>query len=148
MATAELTPDICYPPAFMRAVERVMRGADAPAAAPPRERVAIYFRDWWQRHGYSDLPGPIGAKLFELAVEIGAGEAERCLQRALRACGRREARDGLSRIAVRRAARAANLIALMAALRAEAASHYRLRAAPGCSEHDQPLSGWLERAYA
>src|SRR5512143_1771193 len=137
MAIAEITAGISYPPAFRRAVERLISGVAAPAAVPPREQVAIYFRDWWQRHGYSDLPGPIGAKVFELAVDMGGGEAERCLVRALRACGRREARDGLSRVEVRRAARVANQLALMAALRAEAASHYRLQATPGCGENDE-----------
>ncbi|HEX3408668.1 MAG TPA: glycosyl hydrolase 108 family protein [Candidatus Binataceae bacterium] len=112
--------------------------------------IAIYFRDWWRRYRYSDLPGPIGAKLFDLAVNIGPEHAAHCLQRALRACGRQVSEDGLIGEQTRTAAPAANQVALMAALRSEAAGYYRTIAA---SEHGNRsknafLEGWLDRAYA
>ena len=113
--------------------------------------VAIYFRDWWRRYHYSDLPGPIGAKLFDLAVNIGPIHAAYCLQRALRACGRRVDEDGLVGENTRAAAPAANQIALMAALRSEAAGYYRTLAAGKHGDDGDAsefLTGWLNRAYS
>jgi len=165
-----------YPAAFERAVARVLVDeggyADNPsdpggatkfgiskreypqldiAALTRADAVAIYYRDWWQRYRYSDLPGPIGAKLFGLAVNIGPEHAVRCLQRALRACGRRLAEDGALGRATAIAAAGANQLALIAALRAEAAGYYRAlaalergRRADGDREF---LEGWLTRAY-
>jgi len=165
-----------YPPAFERAVTRLLadEGGYVDIAADPggetkfgitrrdypdvdiaaltrAQAVAIYYRDWWQRYRYSELPGPIGAKLFDLAVNIGPDHAVRCLQRALRACGRRVAEDGALGRATIATAGAANQLALLAALRAEAAGYYRAlaaiergRRAGGDLEF---LGGWLNRAY-
>jgi len=168
-------PADSYPPAFARAVDRVLAneggyscnrsdlGGETRFGISQREypqvdiaaltragAIAIYYRDWWRRYHYSDLPGPIGAKLFDLAVNIGPEHAAHCLQRALRACGKRVDEDGLIGEETRTAAPAANQIALMAALRSEAAGYYRTLAANahgadnGATEF---LSGWLNRAY-
>ena len=108
-----------YPPAFERAMARLLGDeggyVDNPAdpggetkfgitkreypnldiaALTPAAAAAIYYRDWWQRYGYGELPGPIAVKLFDLAVNIGPDHAARCMQRALRACGRRVTEDG------------------------------------------------------
>ncbi|HEY2525920.1 MAG TPA: glycosyl hydrolase 108 family protein [Candidatus Binataceae bacterium] len=165
-----------YPPAFERAVARLLgdEGGYADNPADPggatkfgisrreypdldiasltrAQAIAIYYRDWWQRYRYSDLPGAIGAKVFDLAVNIGPDHATRCLQRALRACGRRVAEDGEMGRATATAAAGANQLALAAALRSEAAGYYRAlaalergRRAGGDREF---LSGWLNRAY-
>jgi lysozyme family protein len=165
-----------YPPAFERAVARVLGDeggyADNPsdpggetkfgiskreypqldiAALTRADAVAIYYRDRWQRYRYSELPGPIAAKVFDLAVNIGPAHAVRCLQRALRACGRRLTEDGALGRATATAAAGANQLALAAALRAEAAGYYRAlaalergRRAGGDREF---LDGWLNRAY-
>jgi len=165
-----------YPPAFERAVARLLGDeggyVDNPAdpggetkfgitkreypkvdiaALTRAEAIAIYFRDWWQRYRYSELPGPIAAKTFDLAVNIGPDHAVRCVQRALRACGRRVTEDGTIGRATIVAAGAANQLALIAALRAEAAGYYRTlaalergRRAGGDREF---LNGWLNRAY-
>ncbi len=125
---------------------------DVDIASLTREEAAkIYYRDWWMRYGYSDLPGPIGAKLFDLAVNIGPEHAARCLQRALRACGRALTEDGMLGPQTRKAAAAANQMALIAALRSEAAAYYRALAAgkhgPGADGDQRFLEGWLNRAY-
>lgn len=137
-----------YPPAFLRAIARVGR-AGTPDGGRDGSEVERQFRESWQRHRYSELPGPIGAKLFELAADIGPEAAEDCLRRALRACGWREPGEAGGAGAARRAARTANQLALIAALRAEAAGHYRLAAAAageiGCAGE---LSERLERAYS
>ena len=165
-----------YPAAFERAVARVLVDeggyADNPsdpggatkfgiskreypqleiAALTRADAVAIYYRDWWQRYRYGELPGPIAAKVFDLAVNIGPAHAVRCLQRALRACGRPLTEDGALGRATVLAAAGANQLALAAALRAEAAGYYRAlaalergRRAGGDREF---LEGWLNRAY-
>jgi lysozyme family protein len=177
VTSTESESAVSYPPAFERAVARVLANEGGYACNPAdpggetrfgickreypqvditsltREgAVAIYFRDWWLRYHYSDLPGPIGAKLFDLAVNIGPEHAAHCLQRALRACGRRVDEDGLIGEETRTAAPAANQIALIAALRSEAAGYYRTLAASEHGRHgggaSEFLNGWLNRAYA
>ncbi len=165
-----------YPPAFARAIARLLGDeggyVDNPAdpggatkfgitkreypdldiaALTRADAVAIYYRDWWQRYRYSGLPGSIGAKLFDLAVNIGPDHAVRCLQCALRACGRRVIEDGVLGRETTAAVGAANQLAMLAALRSEAAGYYRVlaalergRRADGDREF---LDGWLNRAY-
>ena len=173
MTNTLLESDGSYPPAFARAVA-ILLAAEGGYSCNPADSggetnfgicqreypqldiksltrddaIAIYFRDWWQRYSYSALPGPIGVKFFGLAVNIGPQHAARCLQRALRACGRKVVEDGLVGEATRAAAAGANQLALMAALRSEAAGYYRLLA--GSNQHNsnsQFLNGWLNRAY-
>jgi lysozyme family protein len=120
------------------------------ASLTSEEATSIYYRDWWTRYDYSDLPGPIGAKIFDLAVNIGPDHAARCLQRALRACGRALIEDGLLGTETRKSAVAANQVALIAALRSEAAAYYRILAAKSPNADNQShefLKGWLNRAY-
>ena len=172
MTNTLLESDGSYPPAFARAVA-ILFAAEGGYSCNPADSggetnfgicqreypqldiksltrddaIAIYFRDWLQRYSYSALPGPIGVKLFGLAVNIGPQQAARCLQRALRACGRKVVEDALVGEATRAAA-GANQLALMAALRSEAAGYYRLLA--GSNQHNsnsQFLNGWLNRAY-
>jgi lysozyme family protein len=165
-----------YPPAFERAVARLLGdeggyvdnpndpgGAtkfgiskrDYPdldiAALTRTAAVAIYYREWWQRYRFSEVPGLVGAKVFDLAVNMGPDHAMKCLQRALRACGRRVEEDGVLGRATIAAAEAANRLALMAALRSEAAGYYRVLAALARGSRDGGdrdfLNGWLNRAY-
>lgn len=165
-----------YPPAFQRAVARVLRdeggyadNADDPggqtkfgickrdypdldiAALTRDQAIAIYYRDWWRRYRYADLPGPVAVKLLDLAVNIGPDHAGRCLQYALRACGRQMDYDGVVGPLTIAAARAANQLALLAALRSEAAGYYRTLAALERGRRPDGdrefLAGWLNRAY-
>ena len=165
-----------YPPAFTRALEQLLRDEGGYVRNPEdpggatrfgisqreypgvdiehltrAQAAAIYYRDWWQRYRYSELPGVAGAKLFNLAVNIGPEHATRCLQRALRACGIAVTEDGEIGAATRTAAAAANQVALLAALRAEAAGYYRTLAAlerGARADGDREfLAGWLNRAY-
>lgn len=116
--------------------------------------IEIYFRDWWTHFRFGDLPSGIAAKVFDLAVNMGAAHATICLQRALRACGRAIEDDGiLGEETIRSAAATVNFSrepvetsALMAALRSEAAGYYRTLAAHD-ERSDEFLRGWLNRAY-
>jgi lysozyme family protein len=113
--------------------------------------IAIYYRDWWQRYSFGALPAAVGAKLFDLAVNIGPAHAIKCVQRALRACGNPVAEDGALGPQTLRAAAAADPAALIAALRSEAAGYYRVTAALWRSVRPDAdrefLKGWLNRAY-
>jgi len=162
-----------YPAAFIRAAEALLdhEGGYSNNAADPggetkfgisrreyphlniksltrEQAIEIYYRDWWRRFHFSELPETAGAKLFDLAVNMGPANAVRCLQRALRACGRRVGDDGALGAETIAAAAAADEKTLIAALRSEAAAYYRLLA---ISERDgagrEFLGGWLNRAY-
>ena len=111
------------------------------------DAVNIYWREWWLRFGFAQLPDAIGAKTFDLAVNIGAAQAIECLRRALRACGSPVTEVGTLGPVTTLAARRANPIALMSALRSEAAGHYRLVASKQKNGADF-IKGWLNRAYA
>jgi lysozyme family protein len=165
-----------YPPEFLTAVNRVLadEGATARNSADPGgltrwgishreypaldiaaltrdDAIAIYFRDWWQRYSFGALAAAIGAKLFDLAVNIGPAHAIKCLQRALHACQHPVDEDGALGPQTIGAAAAADPAALMAAMRSEAAGYYRVTAALWRSirpDADREfLKGWLNRAY-
>ena len=166
-----------YSPEFLTAVERVLANeggyssnpADpggatnfgisarahpglAVASLTRDAAVEIYWREWWLRYGFARLPAAAAAKTFDLAVNMGAGNAIECLQRALRACCLPVPEDGVIGPATTAQAARADPAALMAALRSELAAHYRLIAAKANQEnrgHDnQFIKGWLIRAYA
>jgi lysozyme family protein len=113
--------------------------------------VEIYWREWWLRFGFARLPASAAVKTFDLAVNMGAGHAIECLQRALRACGMRVDEDGVIGAGTALAARRAEPGALMAAMRSEAAGYYRTAAAlarGNRADNDREfLKGWLNRAY-
>jgi lysozyme family protein len=109
--------------------------------------VKIYWSEWWLRFGFANLPVAVAAKTFDLAVNIGAGHAIECLQRALRACGLPVTEDGVIGAATVLATGRADPAALMASLRSELAAYYRLVAANQARDAGF-LNGWLKRAYA
>ena len=161
-----------YSPEFLSAVERVLAdeggyssnpndpggetkfgisarsnpGVDI-AALTRDAAIEIYWREWWLRFGFAQLPAAIAAKAFDLAVNFGASNAIECLRRALRACGSPVTEAGTLGLVTIVASRCADPQALMAALRSEAAGHYRLVAANQKRGADF-LKGWLNRAYA
>ncbi len=166
-----------YPSAFIKALERVLadeggyavgvgdRGGPTKFGISQRQypeldmpsltraqAAAIYYRDWWLRFDFGALPEAIGAKLFNLAINMGPREATLCLQRALRACGIAVGEDGTLGAQTRGAASRADSGALLVALRSEAAGHYRQLAAAaahrgGGQLRERFLRGWLNRAY-
>jgi lysozyme family protein len=164
-----------YPALFMRAVLRVLgnEGGYVDLAADPggatafgiSQRdypkleirsltrdgaIAIYFRDFWERGRYGELPEPIAVKLFDLSINMGPSNATRCLQRALLACRSPTVEDGQLGDATIMAAIRVYGPTLLAALRSEAAGYYRTTAQlsrTGASSKAGFLEGWLRRAY-
>ena len=109
----------------------------------------IYYRDWWRQYKYDLIEdATVAAKVLDLSVNMGPSAAHKCLQRALHACGRRDvAIDGIIGPQTLEATNAANPLMLLAALRAEAAAHYRALAQAD-PKRRKFLTGWLNRAYA
>lgn len=91
-------------------------GVDIAALSEDDAR-AIYRRDWWNRLGLARLPPPLGAKLFDAAVNLGANPAIVCFQRALNQVGAAVAEDGILGPATIAAATAVPAEAALAALR-------------------------------
>jgi len=121
-------------------------GAAGIRALTPDQAKEIYRRDWWLRCGWDELPTPIGAKLLDIGVNIGAAAAHRALQRALRATGADIGEDGVLGPATRAAVAEADATALLVAFRSEVGGHYRMIAALHPAEQ-RFLQGWLTRAY-
>ncbi|HUY38103.1 MAG TPA: glycosyl hydrolase 108 family protein [Candidatus Binataceae bacterium] len=169
-------PTESYSPEFLAAVTRVLGDEGGTETAPDdpggvtrfgisaREypaldiahltrdaAIAIYHRDYWRPFGFDAAPGAIAAKAFDLAVNIGPPHAIGCLQRALRASGHRVTEDNVLGPETAAAAHAADPLALMAALRSEAAGYYRVMAAIARDARPDAdrefLAGWLNRAY-
>jgi len=119
------------------------------AALTLPDAAAIYYRDWWIKFNFGALAGTIGAKAFDLSVNMGPRSAIICLQRAMRACGHQILDDGDLGPVTIIAARVIDATALLAAFRSEAAGHYRLLT--GSDDAGDPnhrfLTGWLNRAY-
>jgi lysozyme family protein len=117
------------------------------------QAAALYHERWWLPLGYRAWPAStVATKAFDLAVNMGATSAHRCVQRALRAVtGQALVEDGVigpaTLAAMRRRPPAAWSDAeLRAALKSEAAGHYRLLIArnPKLARFE---NGWLNRAY-
>lgn len=113
------------------------------------QAIEIYRRDWWDRYGYDRIgPLEVATKVLDMAVNMGPDAAHRCLQRALHACGQRHVDiDGIIGPQTVGAANSVPPGELLAALRAEAAAHYRLLARDDLTKR-RYLGGWLNRAYA
>jgi len=128
----ELNPDFVPVLVYMRDVEYFTE---------------IYYRDYWFRQPWSKFAPTVACKLLDCGVDIGIKSVNVCLQRALRACGKPVAEDGvLGPLSVDAVAKTSPLM-LLPALKSEIAAHYRLVAVAKPGEA-QDLGGWLNRAYS
>jgi len=109
---------------------------------------AIFRGCYWELGGFDRIErDDLAGKILDMSLPMGIGWAVKCLQRALRACGRAVADDGrlgpitLSAVAERSLACPE---ALLAAYRSECAGYFRRCTGPVAEES---LAGWLVRAY-
>jgi lysozyme family protein len=103
-------------------------------------------RDFWDKFGFGRLNTPIGAKVCDLAVNMGTRPEVRLLQQAACSLGKSVEIDGLLGAKTVDAANACDAAELLHALCIEAAGHYKEIAA----NHPQDakfLKGWIARAY-
>jgi Putative secretion activating protein len=107
------------------------------------DALVLYRVQWWDRHQYEKIINQqIATKVFDLAVNMGAKQAHKCLQRALRStCNVILLEDGILGEKTFSAVNNANPNELLSALRSEAAGFYRSLNKP------RYLTGWLNRAY-
>lgn len=118
------------------------------AALTKTDAIAIYERDWWVKYGYEKINSQLVAdKVFDLSVNVGAKWAHRICQRALLAEGHKVVEDGMLGPVSFRAINRADSLALLAAIRSEAAGYYRMIAARRPTQRKY-LRGWLNRAYS
>jgi len=112
------------------------------------QAIAIYHEKWWDKYDYGRIGNQlIATKVFDLAVNMGAKQAHKLMQRACLACGRVDIKeDGVLGPATVGAINLLPAIALQASLRSEAAGYYRLIAAQH-PDFSAFISGWLRRAY-
>jgi lysozyme family protein len=107
----------------------------------------LYYRDFWEPQLYRDFESvELAAKVFDLAVNLGASKAHLLLQRALRSVGNPVNEDGILGKITLAAVNAANSRELLAALKSEAAGYYRCIVAKNSSQN-KFINGWLRRAY-
>lgn len=111
------------------------------------QALGLYRSEWWDRYAYGRLNTAIAFKVFDFAVNMGAPQAHRILQRAARAVARdRLVEDGILGKATLAVVNGASEAALIAALRSEAAGFYRTLIARNASLAKFE-GGWLNRAY-
>lgn len=122
-------------------------GADGIRALTVDRAKGLYWRDYWKPYRWRDLPGEIALKCFDAAVNMGALDAIRSLQRACWAAGEYVAEDGVLGMMTVGVAGRLPTVVLLAALKSELAAHYRLVACQHPTE-SKFLKGWLQRAYA
>ena len=115
----------------------------------PRDRaIECYRTRFWERYQYDQIGDQsIGTKVFDLCVNTGARQAHLCTQRALLACSIAVVEDGVLGPLTFAAINRAPPLAMLAALRSEAASFYRVLTTQK-PELTPFLAGWLRRAYA
>jgi lysozyme family protein len=111
------------------------------------EAVEIYWDRYWVGQGYDLLPLHVAIKTFDLAVNMGKSAAVCCLQRALRAAETPVAVDGSIGPETAGAAGLLCELAIVAALRSEAAGEYRVILLRNPSQATF-ASNWMARAYS
>lgn len=116
------------------------------------DKEALYKKEWWDRYRYGQLdPQFLADKLFTTAINMGAGPANRILQRALCAFGWTLAVDGslgpATFQAVRMCVAKNGPTSLLATYKADQAGYYRELVAHN-AKFQKYLGGWLVRAYS
>lgn len=111
------------------------------------EAIEIYWSRYWCGNGYELIPERLAIKVFDLAVNMGRNAAICCLQRALRAAGQKVDVDGVLGPETAGAAEMLCELAIMAALRSEAAGEYRTILIRNPSQAVF-AAGWMSRAYS
>lgn len=113
------------------------------------EAVAIYYRDYWTKPGWGHLDPLIGAKCFDMGVNMGTRMATRLLQRACNILNAQPqlAIDGILGERTQWAELQIPPPVLLAELRLQAETHYRsiVELHPPLAKY---LEGWLRRARA
>lgn len=115
---------------------------------PQGTAIEVYREFIWDPGRYGHISDQdVATKVFDLAVNMGARQAHKLLQRALRACGVTLTEDGVIGMVTLAATNKVPGFPQLAALRSEAAGFYRALAAtkPDLAVF---LNNWIRRAYS
>jgi len=122
--------------------------ADDIRALDLEKSIEFYKRRWWDRYHYGHINHDfIATKIFDLAVNMGARQAGKIAQRALRAYGVTVVDDGILGPVSIKAINQAAPAKLLVAIRSEAAGFYRGLVIKS-PDYKTYINGWLNRAYA
>ncbi len=117
-------------------------------AMAEKDAAKLYNQYFWRPNNYDEITAEsIATKIFDLAINIGSRAANKCAQRAVRACKGKLLieDDGIIGAKSIEAINSINHIILLPAIRSEAAGYYRQIKYKGSSDY---IKGWLNRAYA
>ncbi|OUM99991.1 MAG: hypothetical protein BAA04_01715 [Firmicutes bacterium ZCTH02-B6] len=109
----------------------------------------IYFHHYWRPNRYAEIQDPaVSTKVFDLAVNVGAVNANRILQRAVNWLdGSRLKVDGIVGSKTLAATNQCDPVRLLQTIRWHAAEYY-YQLARARNDLRPFLLGWLNRAYA
>lgn len=138
--------------------------ADDIKAMTVTQAKAFYKKHWWKKFKYEQITNAgVAAKVFDMSVNMGGGQAHKLVQRSLRAVGLEIEDDGILGPVSFRSINAATPTFLIPAIRCTQAGFYYslvMRNAalrkngvlkPDGSEYEDFsvfLKGWLRRAYS
>lgn len=118
----------------------------------------LYRHQWWDKFKYQELLfQSVATKVFDTAINVGARQAHKFLQRASRAAGIPLVADGIIGPTTLHAVNGAVPEVLLAGLRSEQAGFYRalimrnnalIAKGVEVPDFDVFKDGWLRRAYA
>ncbi len=107
----------------------------------------IYYRDWWTHFSYNQITDlSLGTKVFDTAVNLGAGRANKILQRCLNSNGFPNIVDDgdLGPISIQ-ATNSCDAPTILSVFRQAQAAYYNAVVAAHPSDQEF-LQGWLNRA--
>lgn len=113
------------------------------------QAIEIYYNDWWLKNKYNKFPHPkFAAKVFDTAINMGAKQAHKLVQRSLKAVGNQSiVVDGMLGPKSMAAMRHSSENELLASFRSEQAGRYRVLMTAN-SKLKAFKTGWLKRAYS
>lgn len=119
---------------------------------------AVYRLQWWDKNQYQKLfYQSVATKVFDTAINVGARQAHKFLQRAMRATGRPLMDDGMIGPTTLRAVNDEDPKRVMTGLRSEQAGFYRalimrnnalLKRNFDVPDFSAFKTGWFRRAYS
>ena len=117
-------------------------------AMTPNDAQQFYFKYWWRAYGYQRITDVmVASKTFDLAINMGAKQAHKLLQRACVTCGIPVQDDGVFGAATASAVNNCDAGMLIGALRTEA-KYFYLGLIDKQPDFLAFKTGWLTRAIA
>jgi lysozyme family protein len=113
----------------------------------PKDAAKLYDHYWWSKHNYGEIADQaIATKVFDLAINMGAKAAHKCLQKAINQLNPTLLEvDGIFGKQTLAATNMSDPVKLLSAIKDQAANYYRSIKYSGAATF---LKGWLNRAHS